>query len=164
MHPAKDALAASHLRAGCHAASRAIASARKSMEQCPKCGGRRLLLTREERDHLLGGVVYTGSVSVVVCKTCRAVFRDPKDDAAFIQAVERFTADELLATEAKPRPRDRHKIERRSAAPRGLLPADARFPPKRRGARQVGPKVAETPKARRPKSIPAPGGRPIRSR
>ena len=77
------------------------------VEQCPECKGRRLRVTREERDHTSGGVLYTGFVKVVVCKTCRAVFRDNADEAAFVLAVEEVASKGALLG-AEP-----HKIHRR---------------------------------------------------
>jgi uncharacterized protein with PIN domain len=62
------------------------------VEQCPACKGRRLRSTREERDHAVGDVTYTGFVSVTVCKTCRAVHRDPREEEAFARDVERVAS------------------------------------------------------------------------
>jgi hypothetical protein len=45
-------------------------------------------VTREERDHRVDGALYTGFVSVVLCKTCRAVIKDETEEAAFVREVE----------------------------------------------------------------------------
>ena len=77
------------------------------MEQCPECKGRRLRVTREERDHTTGGVLYTGFVRVVVCKTCRAVFKDKAAEEDFVRAVE-----DVASTRA-PLGEEPHRIHRR---------------------------------------------------
>ena len=77
------------------------------MDQCTECNGRRLRATREERDHTTGGVLYTGFVKVIVCKTCRAVFRDTADEAAFVLEVEQ------VAALALPEGEEPRKIRRR---------------------------------------------------
>jgi Zn-finger nucleic acid-binding protein len=76
------------------------------VEQCPQCKGRRLRATREERDHAVGGVLYTGFVNVHVCKTCRAVLKDKGEEEAFVRDVERVAAKGAL--EGTP-PRKIHK-------------------------------------------------------
>jgi len=77
------------------------------VDQCTECNGRRLRATREERDHTAGGVLYTGFVKVIVCKTCRAVFRDKEDEAAFVLEVEQ------VATLVLPEGEEPRKIRRR---------------------------------------------------
>jgi uncharacterized protein with PIN domain len=77
------------------------------VDQCPECNGRRLRATREERDHTAGGVLFTGFVKVTVCKTCRAVFKDEAEEAAFIAEVEQ------VATSALPEGEEPRKIRRR---------------------------------------------------
>ena len=67
-----------------------------AVEQCPACGGRRLRETREERDHKVGGVLYTGFVQVVVCKTCRVVHKDRAEEEAFVRAVEEVASKVAL--------------------------------------------------------------------
>jgi hypothetical protein len=53
-------------------------------------------VTREERDYPVGGVLYTGFVTVTVCKTCRAVHADKSEEEAFVRDVERVAADAAL--------------------------------------------------------------------
>jgi hypothetical protein len=77
------------------------------VEQCPECNGRRLRATREERDHTVDGVLYTGFVKVTVCKTCRAVIKDKGDEAAFVLEVEQ------IASQAMPEGEAPRKIRRR---------------------------------------------------
>jgi hypothetical protein len=77
------------------------------VDQCPKCKGRRLRATREERDHPVGGVLYTGFVSVTVCKTCRAIHRDPQEEAAFAREVE------LVASQGAPEGEEPRRIHPR---------------------------------------------------
>ena len=77
------------------------------MEQCPQCKGRRLRSTREERDHAVDGALYTGFVRVVVCKTCRAVFKDKEEEESFVRAVE-SVASRRAAPGDEP-----HRIHRR---------------------------------------------------
>jgi hypothetical protein len=77
------------------------------VEQCPECSGRRLRATREERDHTVGGVLYTGFVKVTVCKTCRAVLKDPSEEAAFVLEVAQ------IASNAAPEGEPPRKIRRR---------------------------------------------------
>jgi hypothetical protein len=45
-------------------------------------------VTREERDHTVSGVLYTGFVKVIVCKTCHAVLKDKSDEEAFVREAE----------------------------------------------------------------------------
>ena len=77
------------------------------MDQCPLCKGRRLRTTREERDHTVDGVLFTGFVKVVVCKTCRAIHKDKPEEAAFVREVE------LVASGANPEGEEPRKIHRR---------------------------------------------------
>ena len=75
--------------------------------ECPSCNGRRLRATREERDHAVNGVLYTGFVKVAVCKTCRAVHKDKEEEEAFVRDVERVASSDA-PERAEPR-----KIHRR---------------------------------------------------
>ncbi len=77
------------------------------MDQCPECKGRRLRTTREERDHAVDGALYTGFVRVVACKTCRAILKDPEEEAAFVRDVEH------VASGAAPEKEPPRKIHRR---------------------------------------------------
>jgi hypothetical protein len=77
------------------------------VEQCPECNGRRLRATREERDHTVKGVLFTGFVKVTVCKTCRAVLKDPGEESAFVHEVEQ------IAATASPEGEAPRKIRRR---------------------------------------------------
>ena len=76
------------------------------MDQCPSCKGRRLRVTREERDVTLEGVLFTGFVKVIACKTCRAVQKDPAEEAAFVRDVEAVASN--VAPEGSP-PRGIHR-------------------------------------------------------
>jgi hypothetical protein len=76
------------------------------VEECPHCDGRRLKRTREERRHAAGDVLYTGLVSVIACKTCRAVLRDESEEEAFVRAVE------MVASKAAPEGEAPRKIRR----------------------------------------------------
>ena len=58
------------------------------MDECSHCKGRRLKATREERDHIVDGVAYTGLVRVILCKTCGAVFKSASEEAEFVRDVE----------------------------------------------------------------------------
>jgi hypothetical protein len=69
------------------------------LEQCPECKGRRLRATREERDHTVGSVLYTGFVKVVVCKTCRAVIKDDAEEQAFVREAEQVATGAALEGE-----------------------------------------------------------------
>jgi len=53
------------------------------------------------------GVLYTGFVKVVVCKTCRAVLKDKAEEAAFVHEVE------LVASKTSPEGGEPRKIHRR---------------------------------------------------
>lgn len=64
-------------------------------------------MTREERDHTVDGVLYTGFVKVVVCKTCHAVLKNKADEEAFVHEAEQIAAGQSPAGE-EPR-----KIHRR---------------------------------------------------
>jgi hypothetical protein len=64
-------------------------------------------VTREEHDHTANGALYTGFVKVVVCKTCRAVFKDKEDEEAFARDVE------LVASGNAPEGQEPRKIHRR---------------------------------------------------
>lgn len=77
------------------------------LEQCPECKGRRLRVTREERDHTVDAVLYTGFVKVVVCKTCRAILKDREEEGAFVREVER------VASGLAPEGEEPRKIHRR---------------------------------------------------
>ena len=115
-----------------------------ALERCPTCKGRRLLSTREERDHRVDGVVYTGFVRVIACKSCRAVFREPEEEAAFVRAVERFAAGEA-------RTGDR-QVVRRAGVPEGAssrgVPSRTRAPKPRRD--ESSPKLDATAEERLP--------------
>ena len=77
------------------------------MVECPSCKGRRLRATREERDHSVDGVLYTGFVKVTVCKTCRAVHKDSREEEAFLHDVE------LVASSEAPERAEPRRIHRR---------------------------------------------------
>ncbi len=121
-------------------------------ECCPSCKGRRLLATREERDHRIDGIVYTGFVRVTGCKSCRAVFRDPEEEAAFVRAAERVASGEA-------RTGDRQVVRRghvhEGPSSRGV-PSRKRAPTPRS---ELSPPTRDAAPA-----APLPPHRPVRSR